>query len=102
MWYPLGDADRAQSQQAIAGLLRELDAAGEPSAEALAAAERYQGAVGLDADGDLQTPLTPLAAARNEEARFRAVRDVAGLQRAAGSLFGLAYGDALGRDTEFL
>ena len=102
MWYPVSDEDRAEAQEAIAELRRKLAAPGEPSAEALATADRYQGPIGLTADGELQSPLTPLEAARNEEVRFRAVRDVAALRRASGSLFGLAYGDALGRPTEFL
>jgi ADP-ribosylglycohydrolase len=102
MWRPVSDEDRAQARAAVARLQEELAAPGEPSEEALAAADRYQGPVGLDGNGNLQSPLTPLEAARNEEVRFRAVRDTASLRRAAGSMFGLAYGDALGRETEFL
>src|SRR5690348_604245 len=46
--------------------------------------------------------LTPLESAHNEEVRFPAVRAAVPLRRATGSLFGLGYGDALGRATEFL
>jgi ADP-ribosylglycohydrolase len=102
VWHPVSDEARARAREAVAELRRKLAAAGEPSPEAVAAADRYQGAVGLDAKGDPQSPLTPLEAARNEETRFRAVRDPAALRRASGSMFGLAYGDALGRPTEFL
>jgi ADP-ribosylglycohydrolase len=115
---PVTEAEKEDARQAIEQLKRDLAEAAKRPRPPVYSPGKFTEPLGLDAHGNLQPPLSAAEIAEREDRRRR-TRD-AGEPRqhraaagrpepraatpdtAAGCLFGLAYGDALGKPTEFL
>ncbi len=103
---PVADVEAEEIERIMEKVRRDVKAAEGRPLPPVYSPGKFTEPLGLDADGNYQL-VTPQELAHDEAVRRRAAGGVdpaVALDRrtAAGCLFGLAYGDALGAPTEFL